>query len=77
MSVVVLVAVLVPVLIWAKVEEERQWQDFVKQNDCRVIEYVKAKTTTAYVFGKAGGQIQIEEPGRTVFECKGGVRYSR
>lgn len=64
-------------MIWAGAEEERQWQDFAKQNDCRVVERIKAQTTTAYVFGAGGQQAVIQTPGRTVFECKGGVRYTR
>lgn len=74
---VVSTAVVIPIALWALFEEQEEWKRFAQQNDCTVVEYIRAKNTPVYVFGGGGQRAIVTEPGRQVFECKGGVRYTR
>ena len=74
---VVSTAAIGSIALWALAQEQQEWSRFAQQNDCTVVEHIRAKNSPVYVFGGGGRLAIVTEPGRQVFECKGGVRYTR
>lgn len=73
----------ISVAIWAIAEDEKQWQQFVIDNNCKVIEHIRGATSTGFVSGyagpsgSAGGVVTTIEPDRTVYQCDDGIKYTR
>jgi hypothetical protein len=69
--------------LWAAIENEKNWQQFAEDNNCRVVEKIRGATGTGFVSGytgssgSAGGIVTTTEPDRTVYICDDGVRYTR
>lgn len=71
------------VLTWTTVEEQKAWEKFAKDHDCKVVERIagSTRTGTGYVMqnnGKFGfGVFNTFESDKTVYDCNDGVRYVR
>lgn len=70
-------------VVWLGAESERRWQTFVVEHNCEVVEKINPTTTTGtgIVYGANGkpavGAITQTTPGKTVWACGDGVKYTR
>ena len=78
---VVCVFVLIPLGIWASIEESRQWETFKAAHECKVVGKKKGSTSTTVmpiVGGNGGVGIGVSTtPDQTAWECNDGVTYWR
>lgn len=79
----VLVVALIPISIWAVMEEHEQWQAFAAEHNCKVIGRMSGSTSTGVGYGMAangqfGTVVTITStPSKTGYLCDDGVTYWR
>lgn len=77
-TIVVAILVLVGLLVWAGVADERAWRAFSEVHHCRVV--ATSASTVFPVTGYANGRVTtstVYVPGTTTYLCDDGVRYTR
>lgn len=71
----------IPFVIWAHIEESRQWEAFKVAHECKVVGKKKGSTSTTVmpiVGGNGGVGIGVSStPDQTAWECNDGVTYWR
>lgn len=76
-----LIAALLPVMIYASIQEQKEWDAFAKSHDCKVVARKEGSTSTgiAPIVGGQGGMAitTSSSPGQTAFLCSDGVTYWR
>jgi len=80
---IVLAVLLIPISIYAAIEEDREWQEFSAAHDCKVISKEKGHLSTGVGYGMAAnGQFGAivttsSTPDKTAYSCNDGVTYWR
>jgi hypothetical protein len=62
--------------------EQKEWEIFIKDYDCKVIEKIEGKTSVdlvPYIIGENFGILDMSEttPDRVCYECNDGKKYWR
>lgn len=74
---------LIPWMIWASIEEAKEWQAFSVTHDCKVVGRMSSSTSTGLGFGMmSNGQMGTVMttntiPAKTGYACNDGVTYWR
>jgi len=80
-EIIFIVAILV-ILVFAVIgayHEQKEWQQFAIDYNCRPVKHIKGKTSVAHGYGHKGGYtpIVISEPDQTCYLCDDGQEYCR
>lgn len=79
----VVLAGLVPIIIWTSIQEDREWEAFKASQSCKIIAQVSGSTGTGFgttigTNGQVGfGPVVVSVPGKTGWQCADGVTYWR
>lgn len=82
-ALIILTVLLIPLSIWAVVEEGRQWETFSVTHECKVVGQMSGSTQSGVGFGvAANGQVgtvitTTSTPSKTGYLCNDGVTYWR
>jgi hypothetical protein len=66
--------------IWAAIENEKKWQAFIVENECKVTAKIASKTISTSHYDVAQGKYVNSSttiPGTTTWKCADGVEYTR
>jgi len=83
LALIILTVLSIPLLIWAKVEESRQWETFSAAHECKVVGQMSGSAQPGLGFGvAANGQVgtvitTTSIPSKTGYLCNDGVTYWR
>jgi hypothetical protein len=76
-ALIALVVVLVLLIGWAAVVEERKWRDFAAAHGCRVVGKRQGDTTVGYTSAGGGGTVIGSSSPQVAYLCDDGVTYWR
>lgn len=70
---------IIPLLIWATVEESKQWAAFSVAHECKVVGSMSGSTSTGVGFTPNGQVTTVitTTPGKTAYACNDGMTYWR
>lgn len=80
---IIIMMVLIPIGIWADLEEQREWDAFAADHQCKVVGRMSGSTQTDIGYGvTANGQFgtvvtTTSTPSKTGYLCDDGVTYWR
>lgn len=83
LALIVFMAALIPLWVWALIEENRQWEAFSAAHECKVVGHMSGSTQPGIGFGvTANGQTgtmitTTSIPSKTGWLCNDGVTYWR
>ncbi len=78
MAITVAMLLSIPYWIIRGVEEQKQWEAFAAEHDCRVVSVVPGVTTmTAMMVGKSLVLVPQTHPDRTTYLCNDERTYTR
>ena len=78
-TIVTVIVALIGALIWATVEDAKEWERFKAGHDCKVVARVRGETMSTVTYG-TNGQVHIgttSTPDKTGWLCNDGVTYYR
>jgi hypothetical protein len=77
--VVIGIALLIPLIIYAAIVDAREWEEFKAKHNCKVVAHVRGSTSIGVGFNSNGGTtiMPITEPDKTGWQCDDGVTYYR
>ena len=68
----------IPVLAYVAIQEQREWEVFAASHNCKVVERMRASTSTGFGFvGNKPGLVTTTNPAKTAYLCDDGVTYWR
>lgn len=77
----VLVVAGIPLMIWAAIEDDRQWSAFKAAHNCKVVGKIRGDTVTTVapiIGGNGGVAVGVSStPDKTGWQCADGVTYWR
>lgn len=75
----VAVCAVIPLALWAAIENERNWQEFAVANDCKVIREVASKTVHTSGYDSQGRYVSgtTTIPGSKTWRCRDETEYTR
>jgi hypothetical protein len=83
LALLILMVALIPLGIWAAVEEQKEWETFSAAHECKVVGRMSGSTQTGVGYGvTANGQFgtvvtTTSTPSKTGYLCNDGVTYWR
>jgi len=83
LALIILMVSLIPLLIWAEIEEDRQWEIFSAAHECKVVGRMSGSMQSGAGFGvAANGQVgtvitTTSIPSKIGWLCNDGVTYWR
>jgi hypothetical protein len=81
--VIVAVVAMIPIMIYAGVQEQREWDAFSAAHHCKIVAHMKGDVgvgvgTGVTMEGKVGtGTVVVATPDKTAWKCDDGVTYWR
>jgi len=78
-ALLVALVVLIVLGIYAAVEEGKQWRAFKEAHHCKLVEHIRATSSTGVGIGPDGkvGTVIVTTPAKSAFLCDDGVTYWR
>lgn len=81
LAVMALLILTLPLLVWAGIVEEKQWQAFKVSHACKIVGHVSGSSTTTVapiIGGNGGVAVGVSStPDKTGWACDDGVTYWR